>query len=71
MPVPLPVPAEALRVPPDETESRLLSRGIASAIAPAEGLTSLQSVLIEAISTSMTGYHADLAQPAIDARSFA
>ncbi len=71
MPVPLPAPADTLLVPPDEAEAHLLTRGIASAVSPSGGMTPLQRLLLDAISASLVGYHADFTQAPIDPRSFA
>ena len=71
MPVPLPAPNETLLVPPDEAEAEFVARGIAAAVAPAGGLTPLQSVLLDALFDSLTGFRVDLHQPPIDPRPFA
>jgi hypothetical protein len=71
MPVPLPAPNDTLLMPPDETEARFLARGVATAVAPDEGLTPLQSALLDALFVSLTGFHADLNQAPIDAGAFA
>jgi hypothetical protein len=41
---------------PDAAESRLIAGGVAAAAAPGGGLTSLQRLLIEALTESMTGF---------------
>ena len=56
MPVPLPSAAEALEVPPDALESRVIAGGVAGAVEPAGGLTSLQQLLLESVTESMTGF---------------
>jgi hypothetical protein len=47
-------------VPPDAAEAQALSRGVASAAAPASGLTDLQRMVIEALVPAMTGHPVDL-----------
>src|SRR3954463_2991668 len=56
MPVPLPSAAHALEVPPDAAETRIIAGGVAGGVAPASGLTSLQRLLLESITESMTGF---------------
>ena len=56
MPVPMPSAAEVLEVPPDAAEARTIAGGVAAAITPAAGLTSLQRLLLEATVESMTGF---------------
>ena len=56
MPVPLPSDADVLLQPPDAAEARIIAGGVAAAIAPAGGLTSLQRVLVESLIESMTGF---------------
>ncbi len=57
MPVPFPAPAELREGPPDAAEARTIVGGIAGAVAPGGGeLTSLQRLLLEALSESMTGF---------------
>ncbi len=48
MPVPLPSESDVLLVPPDAAETRIIAGGVAGAIAPPGGLTSLQRLLVEA-----------------------
>jgi len=56
MSVPLPE-SGAVRVgPPDAAEARVIAGGVAGAVTPAGGLTSLQRVMIEAVTESMTGF---------------
>src|SRR5438105_11709683 len=55
MAVPLPTDAEVNLQPPDADEVRIVARGLLGAVAPADGLTALQKVLIRAILHSMTG----------------
>ena len=56
MPVPFPSAVEARTDPPDAAEARLIAGGVAAAVTPAGGLTSLQRVMIEAVTESMTGF---------------
>jgi hypothetical protein len=56
MPVPLPSAADVYEVPPDAAEARIVAGGVAGAVAPAGGLTSLQRLLLESITESMTGF---------------
>jgi len=56
MPVPFPSTTQAKVGPPDAAESRLIAGGVAAAVTPGGGLTSLQRVMIEAITESMTGF---------------
>jgi hypothetical protein len=43
----------------DLDEVVLIARGIATAVAPSEGLTDFQAALLEAIASSLTGYEVD------------
>ena len=56
MPVPFPAVGQAKVVPPDAVEARLIAGGVAGAVSTAGGLTSLQRVMIEAVTESMTGF---------------
>jgi hypothetical protein len=56
MPVPFPALGQATVDPPDAAEARLIAGGVAAAVTPAGGLTSLQRVMIEAVTESMTGF---------------
>ena len=56
MPVPFPPAGQAKVDPPDAAEARLIAGGVAAAVTPADGLTSLQRVMIEAVTESMTGF---------------
>lgn len=56
MPVPFPPAGQAKVDPPDAAEARQIAGGVAAAVAPASGLTSLQRVMIEAVTESMTGF---------------
>ncbi|MCU1428428.1 MAG: hypothetical protein JWL83_2428 [Actinomycetia bacterium] len=60
MPVPLPSADDQLLGPMSEAEVFLLARGIASAVAPEGGLTTLQAALLPAVSESMTGFRPDV-----------
>ncbi|MGH9050038.1 MAG: hypothetical protein ACRDY4_09945 [Acidimicrobiia bacterium] len=60
MPVPLPGPDTVLLRPPDADEVATTARGVASAVAPAGGLTEVQRVLIEALFPAMTGHPVDV-----------
>lgn len=72
MPVPLPGPDAVLLEPPGAEEVRATARGVASAVAPAGGLTELQRVLIEALFPAMTGHAVDVADSeAMTAEEFA
>ena len=56
MPVPLPRPTETDLVPPSWEETAATGRGIASAVAPPDGLTDLQRILLESVLKAMTGH---------------
>ncbi len=56
MPVPMPSDAETLLLPPDAAETRTIAGGVAAAVSPASGLTSLQRLLLASITESMTGF---------------
>jgi hypothetical protein len=56
VPVPFPPGGQAKLDPPDAAEARLIAGGVAAAVSPAGGLTSLQRVMIEAVTESMTGF---------------
>jgi hypothetical protein len=71
MPRPLPAPDRARLTPPDAAEVRILSRGIAAAVAPPGGLTTTQRLLMQAVFRSMTGYPASLEDAAADPEWFA
>ncbi len=58
-PVPFPSAEQVLLVPPDATEAAWLGRGVVSAVAPAQGPTELQQLLIRALFVSMTGHEID------------
>ena len=60
MPVPLPGPDLVLLVPPDAAEVQATANGVASAVAPPDGLTEVQRVLIEALFPAMTGHSVDV-----------
>lgn len=71
MPVALPSPDQELLGPPDADEVVTLSRGVVSAVAPADGLSELQRVLVQALFEAMTGHPAALDAPPIGAEAFA
>ena len=60
VPVPLPRPPETDLAPPDWEETAATGRGIASAVAPPDGLTGLQRILLESVFKAMTGHAVDL-----------
>ena len=60
MPVRVPTAQEVLLTPPDPQEAALTARGVASAAAPATGLTDVQRLLLEALFPAMTGHRVDL-----------
>jgi len=60
MPIPLPGPDAVLLTRPNAEETATVARGVASAAAPADGLTELQRVLIEALFPAMTGHSVDV-----------
>lgn len=60
MPVPLPTDDEVLLTRPTAEEAAFTARAVASAVAPAGGLTDLQRVLIEALFPAMTDHAVDV-----------
>jgi len=60
VPTPLPDPTETDLVPPGWDETAATARGIASAVSPQDGLTSLQRILLESVFTAMTGHSVPL-----------
>ena len=62
MPVPLPGPDTVLLEPPGPDEVQATANGVASAVAPADGLTDVQRVLIEALFPAMTGHAVSVAR---------
>ena len=56
MPIPLPRPGAEKLDRPDASEARIIVGGVAGATETANGLTSLQRLMIEAITESMTGF---------------
>ncbi len=56
VPVPLPDPAATDLVPPGWEETAATGRGIATAVSPPDGLTSLQRILLESVLQAMTGH---------------
>jgi hypothetical protein len=71
MATPPPAAGRAKLTLPDAAEVRLLSQGVASAVAPAGGLTDTQRLLMQALFKAMTGYPATPDQPAVDPARFA
>ena len=61
MPVPLPGPDTVLLEPPGPEEVQATANGVASAIAPPDGLTDVQRVLLEALFPAMTGHAVSVA----------
>lgn len=61
MPTPLPPAGTENLEPPDAEEVGFLSRGIASACRPDDGLTELQDLVLGALTHSMTGHQVDIA----------
>jgi hypothetical protein len=59
--VPLPGPDEVNLTRPDAGEVSATARGIASVVAPPDGLTDLQRLLLEALFPAMTDHPVDLA----------
>lgn len=72
MPVALPSADEVLLTRPDADEVAVTARGVASAVAPATGLTPLQRLLLEALFPAMTDHPVDLGHyEPLTAREFA
>ncbi|HMG28054.1 MAG TPA: hypothetical protein VKH36_14715 [Acidimicrobiia bacterium] len=72
MPVPLPDADTVVLARPDADEVAAVAQGVASAVAPAGGLTDFQRILIEAVFHAMTGYPVQLgAYPPMTAQEFA
>jgi hypothetical protein len=72
MPIPFPKVGQEKLAPPDAAEARLIAGGVAGATAGAGGLTSLQRMMIEAITESMTGFAVPAsAIPRLDPQEFA
>jgi hypothetical protein len=57
--VPVALPANPKLTPPDAAEAAFVARGVVSAVTPPGGLTDLQTVLIEAMFESLTGFTVD------------
>jgi hypothetical protein len=71
-PVPFPSDADVDLVPPDAAQVQIIARGMASAAAPADGLTPLQRAVLEALIESMTEVPVDLSSfTPIGPRAFA
>ncbi len=49
----------AAQNPPDLQEVVLVARGLATAVAPDEGITDVQAALLEAIASALTGFEID------------
>src|SRR5689334_11285013 len=72
MPVPIPTADDVLLLPPDAEEVHLIAGAVSAAVAPNDGLTSLQQLLIEAIVESMTGFVVPAARvPRVGPEAFA
>jgi hypothetical protein len=72
MPVPLPAPNATKLTPPDAAETRVIAGGVAAAVAPRDGLTGLQKMLIEAVADAMTGFVVPaVSVPRLDPQQFA
>jgi hypothetical protein len=72
MPVPFPTAENTKLTPPDAEEVRIMVGGVAGACAPGGELTSLQRLLIEAMTESMTGFVVPVNHiPRLDPRQFA
>jgi len=56
MPIPMPSEGAAKLDPPDAAETHVVVSAVAAAVATADGLTSLQRMIIEAIAESLTGF---------------
>jgi hypothetical protein len=66
---PLPSDDEVLLIPPTADEAHMQSRAIAALVAPDDGLTDTQRVLLEALWPAMTGHTIDLSDldpPSVD-----
>lgn len=61
MPVPLPGPDEVLLTRPSAEEAQAVAVGLAAAAAHPDGLTDLQRILLEAVTTALTDHPIDLA----------
>jgi hypothetical protein len=59
MATPLPDAEHVLLTPPDRAEAEQLARAVVSTVAPADGLTELQRLLVRALFVSMTGHDVD------------
>jgi hypothetical protein len=60
MPTPFPTSSDVLLEPPSASESAETARGVASAVAPPDGLTDLQRILLETLFKAMTGNAVEL-----------
>ena len=61
MPVPMPDASTRLHTRPTAEEAQFTAVGVASAVAPAAGLTDVQRVLIEALFPALTEHAVDVA----------
>ena len=72
MPTALPSSGDELLTAPGAQEVEMLARGMTSAIAPDDGLTTLQELLMAALVHSMTGFTVEIGGlEAVDAAGFA
>jgi hypothetical protein len=71
MPTLPPPPDRAKLTPPDAAEVLILSQGVATAVAPAGGLTPNQRLLLQALFKAMTGHPATLDRLGADPAWFA
>ena len=62
--VPAPAAGEELRTPPDPEEVGRIAAGVATAVAPADGLTVVQRAVLNALIESMTGADVDVSEVA-------
>jgi hypothetical protein len=60
MPTPFPTSSDVLLERPSASESAETARGVASAVAPPDGLTDLQRILLETLFKAMTGNAVEL-----------
>ena len=71
-PTPLPSPGDTLLTPPDADEVRHLADGVLAAIAPPEGRTEFQELLVASAFEAMTGHPVDTRdRPSIAPDAFA
>lgn len=60
MPTPLPAPGTENLTPPDADQARFIAQGITSACRLDDGPTELQALVLNAITSSMTGHEVDV-----------